>query len=65
MSYETELMKKEIEYLKNEINNLKNQHEYEVVAYARINDRGNLFDLRLFNNPYVDQKTVVPLFRIK
>jgi len=34
------------------------------VAYARINDRGDLFDLRLQNNPYIDQETVVPLYRI-
>lgn len=33
------------------------------VAWARINDRGDLFDLRLQNNPYVDQDTVVPLYR--
>jgi hypothetical protein len=33
------------------------------VAYARINDRGDLFDLRTQNNPYVDQNTVVPLYR--
>lgn len=63
MSYETESKDKEIESLKKEIENLKNQ--YEIAAYARINNRGNLFDLRLFNNPYVDQNTVIPLFRIK
>ena len=34
------------------------------VAWARINDRGDLFDLRTQNNPYVDQNTVVPLYRI-
>ena len=33
------------------------------VAWARINDRGDLFDLRTQNNPYVDQNTVVPLYR--
>jgi len=33
------------------------------VAYARINDRGDLYDLRLTNNPHVDQNTVVPLYR--
>ncbi|NDC31758.1 MAG: hypothetical protein EBZ58_12685 [Bacteroidetes bacterium] len=33
------------------------------VAYARINDKGDLFDLRLHNNPYVDQDTVIPLYR--
>ena len=32
-------------------------------AYARINDRGDLFDLRLQNNPYVNQDSVVPLYR--
>jgi len=33
------------------------------VAWARTNDRGDLFDLRTQNNPYVDQNTVVPLYR--
>jgi hypothetical protein len=33
-------------------------------AYARINSRGDLFDLRLNNNPYNDQNTVIPLFRL-
>jgi hypothetical protein len=33
------------------------------VAWARINDRGDLFDPRLCNNIYVDQNTVVPLYR--
>jgi hypothetical protein len=35
------------------------------VAWARINDKGDLFDLRLQNNPYIDQNTVVPLYRLK
>jgi hypothetical protein len=35
------------------------------VAWARINDHGDLFDLRLQNNPYVDQNTVTPLYRLK
>jgi hypothetical protein len=35
------------------------------VAYARTNDKGDLYDLRLQNNPYNDQTTVIPLFRIK
>lgn len=33
------------------------------VAWARINDRGDLFGLRTQNNPYIDQNTVVPLYR--
>ena len=34
------------------------------VAWARINDRGDLFDPRLCNNPHIDQSTVVPLYRM-
>ena len=33
------------------------------VAWARTNDLGDLFDLRIQNNPYIDQNTVVPLYR--
>lgn len=35
------------------------------VAWAKINDRGDLYDLRLQNNPYYDQTKMVPLYRIK
>lgn len=35
------------------------------VAYARINSSGDLFGLNLRNNPYNDQSTVVPLYRLK
>lgn len=34
------------------------------VAYAKINERGDLYDLRLQNNPYNDQNKIVPLYRI-
>lgn len=34
------------------------------VAWARVNDRGDLYDLRLQNNPHNDQSTVVPLYRL-
>ena len=33
------------------------------VAWARTNNHGDLFDLRTQNNPYIDQNTVVPLYR--
>lgn len=45
--------------LENLKNNLANP-----VAWARINDRGDLYDLRLQNNPHIDQSTVVPLYRL-
>lgn len=34
------------------------------VAWATINDRGDLFDLRLQNNPYLDQNKTISLYRI-
>lgn len=34
------------------------------VAYAKINDSGDLYDLRLQNNPYDNQDKVVHLYRI-
>jgi hypothetical protein len=48
---------------KDELKKLKAANFNEPVAWARINDRGDLFDLRLQNNPYVDQNTIVPLYR--
>lgn len=35
------------------------------VAWARINKRGDMFDLRLQSNPYTDPKTVVPLYAFR
>ena len=43
---------------------LINQSIAKPVAYAKINDRGDLYDLRLQNNPYNNQSKVVPLYRI-
>jgi hypothetical protein len=34
-------------------------------AWAKINGRGDLYDLRLQNNPYNDQSKIVPLYRIR
>lgn len=49
--------------LTEEVENLRKELEsYKVVAYARINDRGDLYDLRLTNNPFNDQNYVLPLF---
>jgi hypothetical protein len=36
--------------------------DYEIVAWARINDRGDIYDLRMCHNPYVDEKTIIPLY---
>jgi hypothetical protein len=43
----------------------KEEFEYVVVAWARINDRGDLYDLNLQCNPFVDEKIMVPLYMKK
>jgi len=35
------------------------------VAFARINSRGDLYDLRLQQSPHVDESTVLPLYSNK
>lgn len=35
------------------------------VAYGKTNDRFDLYDLRIVNNPYEDQTKVVPLYANK
>jgi hypothetical protein len=60
--YEKQLIKNEIVALEQKIKSLEKAFD-KPVAWARINDRGDLFDLRTQNNPYVDQNTVVPLYR--
>lgn len=50
---------------KDELRKLKEKNNdlpYSIMAYARINKYGDLYDLRTMNNPYVDQKTVLPLY---
>jgi hypothetical protein len=56
------MSQEEVESLKRQLEELKNC--FKVVAYAKTNEHGDLFDLRLQNNPYNDQKTIVPLFRL-
>jgi hypothetical protein len=35
------------------------------IAYAQINERGDLFNLRLQNNPYLDQSKVITLYALR
>jgi len=48
---------------KDELKKLQEKNLADPVALARINYHGDLFDLRLQNNPYIDQSTVIPLYR--
>jgi hypothetical protein len=56
--------KDELKKLREEVDNLRNQLD-KPVAWARINKRGDMFDLRLQSNPYTDPKTVVPLYAFR
>lgn len=49
--------KDELQRLRKQQNNI-----YDIVAWARINKGGDLYDPRFCCNPYVDQKTVLPLY---
>jgi len=55
--------KDELKRLRKTIDEINNKLA-EPAAYARINSKGDLFDLNLKNNPYNDQNTVIPLYRI-
>ncbi|NBO17571.1 MAG: hypothetical protein EBV07_01640 [Proteobacteria bacterium] len=55
--------KDELKRLRQEIEKLNKSLE-NPVAYAKINKSGDLYDLNLQNNPYNDQNTIVPLYRI-
>jgi|694.fasta_scaffold151852_2 hypothetical protein len=35
------------------------------VAYAQMNDRGDLFDLRLQKNPYIQNNKVITLYALR
>jgi hypothetical protein len=52
--------KDELKRLREKVNSLK-----QPVAYAQTNEYGDLYDLNVNYNPYLDQTKVVPLYRIK
>lgn len=49
---------------KEELKKLRSKTEIAPVAWARINNFGDLYDLRLSHNPYSDAKLIVPLYRM-
>jgi hypothetical protein len=57
-----------IQNAKDELNKLRKDNEKlqsylnNPIAWGRINSKGDLYDLRTMNNPYVDQTTVLPLY---
>lgn len=61
-NFATEEMNLYLETAK-ELGDLKKSLNHPV-AWAKTNDSGDLYDLRLQNNPYNDQSRMVPLYRI-
>jgi hypothetical protein len=55
---------KELTKLRQEYNELLKSFNYPV-AYVKINDRNDLYDPRLTNNPHDDQDKIVPLYSNK
>lgn len=53
--------KDELKKLREEVDNLRSQLD-KPVAWARINKRGDLYDLRLCLNPYINPQEIVPLY---
>jgi hypothetical protein len=53
--------KDELKKLRAENEKLKRFFEHPI-AFARINDRFDLYDLNIQNNPFNDQSKVVPLY---
>lgn len=52
---------KDLTQLREENKSLKRIFEMPV-AYGKLNDRLDLYDLRLMNNPHEDQSKIVPLY---
>ena len=53
--------KDELKRLRQELDRLKKLFD-NPIAWARINERGDVYGLRYTNNPYIDQNTILPLY---
>lgn len=53
--------KDEVKKLRKELDRLKKLFD-NPVAWARINGNGDVYGLRYFDNPYIDETTVLPLY---
>lgn len=51
---------------KDELKRLREQaNNFQIVAWTRMNSKGDLYDPRFYHNPHVDQTTVLPLYSNK
>lgn len=47
-----------VDLAKNELKSIR----FELVGFARLNDRGDLYSYRTIENPYLDNNTVISLY---
>lgn len=56
----------DIHNAKDELKRLREQaNNFQIVAWTRMNSKGDLYDPRFYHNPHVDQTTVLPLYSNK
>lgn len=53
--------KDELKRLRKKLDDLKKLFD-NPIAWARINGHGDVYGLRYFDNPYIDETTVLPLY---
>jgi hypothetical protein len=56
-------MKRAIEYLENHSKEINSNSEYKNIAWATINDRGDMFNLTMIYNQFANQDALIPLYR--
>lgn len=48
---------------KDELKKLRdNVSRFELVGWSRINNRGDVYDMRICHNPYIEEDTVLPIY---
>lgn len=48
---------------KDELKRLRsNKSQFDLIGWSRINSRGDIYDLRICYNPYLDQDTLLPIY---
>lgn len=53
--------KDELKKLRKDADNLQGMLQHPV-AWVRVNERGDLYDPRMQLNPYIDEKTIIPVY---
>lgn len=53
----------DINNAKDELKRLKNdKSQFDLIGWSRINSRGDIYDLRVCYNPYLNEDTLLPIY---